>query len=209
MLFYNVFFFLSFIILFLILIILWYCRFTVNPWCLVGTKSTKINFTWEAREWNVKNDKWKYGVIEFLNLKDIKTNIWGQKNRKDVTSSRRPKFITHLNFLFVFLSSAETCQRILSPLCHGSSSSTSNSPSCKSPSLVWSVSCWLLFVFHNSNLSLCSVNYLPQHQLSSLHYIIIPGFVVQNLSFVWAHVQDRTYRQFGSPVIVQVICWLN
>lgn len=43
------------------------------------------------------------------------------------------------NFLLVCLSSAETCRRIRSPPCRGSSFSTSNSPSCKSPRLVWSL----------------------------------------------------------------------
>lgn len=146
-------------------------------------------------------------VIGFLNPKDLRTSTG-----HDI-SERLEVMLLSFNFLSVFLSSAETCQRILSPPCHGSSSNTSNSSSCKSSCLIWSLSLcrWLSFVFYYGNLSLLSVHYTIYYNTNWFHCIpfIIPAFVVQNLSFVWAHVKDSTYRQYGFTVIAAVICWLN
>lgn len=77
-------------------------------------------------------------------------------------------------------------------------------PTLRAVSLLCSsdLSLWLLFVFYYSHLSLLPVHYLPQYKLSSPRAMIIPVFVVQNLSFVWAHVKDWTYRRYGSTVIV-------
>lgn len=96
-----------------------------------------------------------------------------KKNRRETeqTWSQRHEFIIHFNFLFVCLSSAETCQRILSPLCHGSSSSTSNSPSCKSSLLVWSLSlavvCILLQPFI---IAPCALSATIQIVFAARHY---------------------------------------
>lgn len=52
--------------------------------------------------------------------------------------------------------------------------------------------------------SLCTIYF----NTNCFHCIpfIIPAFVVQNLSFVRAHVKDSTYRQYGFTVIAAVIC---
>lgn len=117
-------------------------------------------------------------VIGFLNLKDIRTNTG-----HDI-SERLKAIILSFNFLFLF-----PLQKLVKePSHHSVLAALPTPPTHRAVSLLASsdrsLSCWLLFVFYYGNLSLLPVHYLPQYKLSSVHLIIIPAFVVQNLLFV-------------------------
>lgn len=91
-----------------------------------------------------------------------------------MTSSKRHKFIIQFNFLFVFFF---PLQKLVKESSHHSvMAALPAPPTLRAVSLLASsdLSRWLLFVFYYSNLSLLPV----------LLAIIIPVFVVQNLSLV-------------------------
>lgn len=90
-----------------------------------------------------------------LKTRAHKNKTWRRKTQQTWQTWNHQHKISQFNAVFVlslFLSRTETCQRILSPLCHGSSSSTSNSPSCKSCliCLAGFCLCFITALYHGS-----------------------------------------------------------
>lgn len=145
---------------------------------------------------NVKVMDFVIGLL--LDLNDVQNESlrkWDlTKNKKEQMSRKRLPMLLS-NFLLVCLSPTETCQRIRSPPCRGSSFSISNSTSCKSPppppasahpsipssllllltlQLLQPFVCFTTAIYHtHPHLPMC---YLPQYKLSPPHFITIATF---------------------------------
>lgn len=159
----------------------------------------KMYFTSKADKTsqNVKVMDFVIGLL--LDLNDVQNESlrkWDlTKNKKEQMSRKRLPMLLS-NFLLVCLSPTETCQRIRSPPCRGSSFSISNSTSCKSPPPTSRLGsslhpfippppphppapptfclCFTTAIYHTH--PHLPMRYLPQYKLSPPHFITIATF---------------------------------
>ena len=153
--------------------------------------------------------------LEFPNPNDIKNNHKGngKEGKKTLQTWHPARYLNSLSKLTFFVFCFSLQKLVKESSHHFVMAALPAPPTHRAVSLLASsVLCfsrWLLFAFHRSILSMLPVRYLLQYKLSLLHSITIPIVVAQKLSFVRAHEQDWTYRQYVGPATVRVICCLN